>query len=165
MSIVLRLLTTDDEPFLWQMLYHAIYIPAGAPAPPLSSIHSPELARYVVGWGRTHDYGWLASDSTTGQPVGAIWLRLLVGDHQGYGFVDDQTPELSLAVLPNFRGCGIGTALLQKVCQSPYGEQAISLSVSHDNPAIRLYERCGFTVVDHDATSLVMVRDPQSSVS
>jgi ribosomal-protein-alanine N-acetyltransferase len=51
--------------------------------------------------------GW-----STGDPIGAAWLRLWSKDEQGYGFVDVHTPELSMAVRPEFRGQGIGTLLL-----------------------------------------------------
>ncbi len=97
----------EDEPFLWEMLYQALYIPKGQSAPPRDVVSLPE-ACYVRGWGREGDCG-LASDAITKQPIGAVWLRLLVGNRKGYGYVDDGTPELSIAVYPEYRGQGVGT--------------------------------------------------------
>ena len=103
-------MTQADEPFLWDMLYLALYVPEGNPPLPREVIHSPELSRYVEGWGQPEDEGFLALDGE--KPVGAVWLRLLTGDNHGYGYVDDLTPELSIAILPEYRGRGIGKALL-----------------------------------------------------
>jgi len=72
----------EDEPFLWEMLYQAIYVPEGQTAPPRSVVRRPELARYVRGWGREGDCGFLAGDAAD-QPVGAVWLRLLRGENKG----------------------------------------------------------------------------------
>src|SRR5262249_2706181 len=137
MKCIIRPLTSEDEPFLWEMLYLAIHVPEGQSPPALGVDQVPELARYVQGWGRASDRGFLASDANTGQPVGAAWLRLLVGKDKGYGYLDDDTPELSVAVLPEYRGQGIGTQLLHHIFVAVRGHSSISLSVSQDNPALR----------------------------
>ena len=46
-------------------------------------------------------------EAGVGGPIGAAWLRLLKGDERGYGHVDDETPELGMAVLPAYRGRGV----------------------------------------------------------
>jgi ribosomal protein S18 acetylase RimI-like enzyme len=147
-------LTTEDEPFLWEMLCQAIYVPAGLPALSREVIDRPELAVYVQNWGREGDCGFLASAPATGQPVGAVWLRLIVG----YGYVDDHTPELAMAVLPEYRGQGIGTQLLTHLFGSECGSSSVSLSVSEGNPAVNLYGRFGFAVIRKTAGSLTMKR-------
>ena len=158
MNCIIRPLTTEDEPFLWEMLYQALHVPEGQTAPPREVIHLPELARYVQGWGRENDCGFLASDAVASQPVGAVWLRLLVGENKGYGFVDDNTPELSIAVLPEYRGQGIGTQLLAHLFGSECGGSSVSLSISIGNPAVHLYERFGFSVISQSAGSFTMKR-------
>jgi hypothetical protein len=40
---ILRPLARDDEPFLWEMLYQAIYVPPHLPPPDRSIIESPDL--------------------------------------------------------------------------------------------------------------------------
>lgn len=94
------------------MLYQALHVPEGQTAPSCEVVYLPELARYVRDWGSAGDCGFLASEAAIGQPVGAVWLRLLVSENKGYGYVDDDTPELSMAVLPEHRGRGIGAQLL-----------------------------------------------------
>jgi ribosomal protein S18 acetylase RimI-like enzyme len=153
----IRPISLEDKPFLWEMLYHAIFVPEGSPAPSREIVNSPELARYVLHWGQPGDLGLLAVETSTQQPLGAVWLRLFSKDHRGYGYLDDDTPELSMALRPAYRGKGLGTRLLSALfatAQNRY--QAISLSVSADNPAARLYERLGFEIVRQEDTSLTM---------
>jgi ribosomal protein S18 acetylase RimI-like enzyme len=155
---IIRPLARDDEPFLWEMLYQAIYVPPHLPPPERSIIDHPDLARYISGWGRVDDIGVAAVDAD--ELVGAAWLRLMVGSNQGYGYVDDRTPELSVAVLPEYRGQGLGTQLLERLLQQARTQYpAVSLSVSMDNPARRLYEHLGFEAVSSDGTSLTMKLD------
>lgn len=157
MKITIRSLTIEDEPFLWEMLYQAIYVPEGVSAPPRSIVQQPALAWYVQGWGREGDCGFLAS-TDTGQRVGVVWLRRPHAGQHGYGYVDDETPELSMALLPDYRGQGIGTLLFDSVFASPCMHPRVSLSVSAKNPARRLYERAGFVAVGQCGDSITMVK-------
>lgn len=156
-TITIRALTTEDEPFLWDMLYQAIYVPKGQAPPPKEIIYQPELAWYVEGWGRDRDCGFLASDDN-GKSVGAVWLRFAKGGHHGYGYVNDETPELSMALLPDYRGKGIGTQLFERLFDSPCIHPRVSLSVSAKNPARRLYKRVGFEIIEEAGESVTMIR-------
>jgi ribosomal protein S18 acetylase RimI-like enzyme len=157
---IIRPVAATDEPFLREILYHAIYVREGAAPPPREIINTPELARYVLDWGGTGDMGLLAVDEQTQQPVGAAWLRLMTKDNAGYGYVDDDTPELSIAVLPQHRGRGIGTQLLTDLLREAETRyKAVSLSVSADNPALRMYQRAGFNVVTKEEASLTMIKE------
>lgn len=103
--------------------------------------------------------GFVALDVGGGEPVGAAWLRLLKGDERGYGYVDDETPELGMAVLPEHRGRGIGSALLRRLLESAAAAyRSVCLSVSADNPAVRLYERAGFERVCECGGALTMLK-------
>jgi GNAT superfamily N-acetyltransferase len=94
-------------------------------------------------------------------PVGAAWYRLFTRDEPGYGFVDEQTPEISIAVVPNKRGGGHGSQLLEALIQRARddGYKALSLSVEPDNPALKLYERLGFRKVGETGGSWTMKVD------
>ena len=156
LDIQYRRLTPADEPFLWDMLYLAVYVPDNSPPPPREIVHTPELARYVDGWGRPGDDGFVALDGD--KPVGAVWIRLLTGDNKGYGYVDDDAPELSIAILPEYRGMGIGRELMNRMLAFALPVcKGVCLSVSRDNPAVRLYESCDFKTVLEDPTTLIMV--------
>jgi GNAT superfamily N-acetyltransferase len=143
----IRKLTAEDEPFLWTALYYALHVPPGADPLPTEVVRQPDLARYVSGWmERPGDLGLVAE--VDGEPVGAAWLRRWPSGARGYGFVDEATPELSMSLLPGYRGRGIGTVLLHRLLTEAAQEaDAVSLSVSESNPARRLYERFGFVVV------------------
>ena len=159
MDATLRLLTADDEPLLWRALYHAVWVPPGADPLPPDVVRRPALARYVSGWGRWPCDLGLAAD-VGGAVVGAAWLRRGALEGGGYGFVDAETPELSMAVSPEFRGLRIGTALLDRLLETA-GDVPISLSVSEANPARRLYERVGFVAFGEPAGGAVtMLRRP-----
>jgi ribosomal protein S18 acetylase RimI-like enzyme len=155
----IRPLKPSDEPVLWEMLYHALYVPEGAEPLPRDIVKTPELAHYVQGWGQPGDDGFIAIATVSGQPIGAAWLRLFTGKRRGYGYVDDGTPELAIAVISGHRGGGVGTQLLIRLLESARRHYlAISLSVAQDNPAIRLYERMGFEVVRQVGDSVTMCR-------
>jgi len=151
-------ITTENNAFLWEMLYHAVFVLPGIEPPSREIVRLPELARYVENWGRPGDLGFYAWDAVSAEPLGAVWLRLWSPGERGYGWVEDVYPELSLAVLPGRRGEGIGSRLLARLLWSARGRYpGISLSVTPGNPARRLYERAGFVVVDTDLESIRML--------
>ena len=158
-TILIRQAIINDEAFLWDILYEAIFIPPGEDAPPPSVLEDPAIARYLVDWGREHDHGWIAEDIERNKPLGAAWLRLWDDEEHGYGFYDPAYPELTIALLPEARGHGIGTQLMERLITAARdaGYPGISLSVSCQNPAFRLYERFGFRTVKEDEESALMV--------
>lgn len=153
MNLTTRLILPADEAFLWEMLYHALYVPEGEEPFPRDIVEQPEIAQYVQNWGQPDDAGLIALMDD--KNVGAVWIRRI----RAYGFVADDTPELSIAMLPGYRGLGIGTKLMKELIallQTRYA--ALSLSVSKENPALRLYQRLGFNVVKDDGNSVTMKR-------
>ena len=125
-----------DVPFLRDMLRHAF------PRTPTGD--EPPLSRYVDGWGRPGDRAVIAIDHF--QPVGAAWYRLFKETNPGFGFIDGQTPELAIAVVPSRRGRGFGGELLRALLDQARrdGYPQVSLSVGQENPAVGLYEKHGF---------------------
>jgi GNAT superfamily N-acetyltransferase len=102
----------------------------------------------------------LACEAPSGRDVGVAWLRLWSRGSEGYGFVDTETPELSMAVRPEHRGRGIGTQLLDRLlAEADRSYRAVSLSVSDGNPAVRLYQRLGFVAMFSVNGSTTMRRD------
>ena len=160
---VFRLSTRADPAFLAEMLYEAVnWRDDGAEErPPFDEMLArPEVQRYVDGWGRVGDVAIVALDRRD-EPVGGAWYRLFRADDAGYGFVDENTPELSIALYPECRRQHVGGLLLGTLLQRARsdGYPAVSLSVARENPARRLYARHGFEVVAETGDSLTMVAD------
>lgn len=138
MSITLRPITADDMPFLYQVY---------------ASTRLEELA--PVGW--------------TSQEVGAFLTQQFTAQHQFYQqhyenatysviLVDGQPAGrlylarwpseiriMDIALLPPYRGRGVGSALLQDVlAEGKRVGKRVGIHVEKYNPALRLYERLGF---------------------
>ena len=158
-----RLSAHADPAFLAEMLYEAVnWQDDGAEErPALDAVLAvPENARYISEWGRPGDLALYALDRRD-EPIGAVWLRRFTAAEPGYGYIADDVPELSIGVFPEFRRQRVGTLLLGSVIARAERdhERAISLSVSRDNPAKRLYARCGFEVVAEAGDALTMLLD------
>lgn len=152
-SCALRKLDKNDEAILYELLYQAIFVPEGRVPPAREVVHLPELSKYVKDFGRPGDLGLAAFDKQ--KLMGAVWLRQL----KGYGYVNDETPELTMAVVPEYRGQGIGTFLLEHLFEhAKETYNSISLSVWRVNPALRLYQRFGFEIVKELQDEVVMLK-------
>lgn len=136
-----------DLPFLREMLFEAAAVSDEIrEMGKMKALALPFIAHILGNFGRTGDFGFVAE---TGDKIltGAIWARLFPADSKGYGFVSAEIPELAVAVAPEFRGLGVGTRLLEELIKKARSLKfpALSLSVDRRNPALRLYERFGFT--------------------
>ncbi len=153
-GVVLRRATSGDVEFLREMLHLALFVPPGAAPFPDDVLDAPELARIVDGYGTAAgDAGWIA-ESESGELLGAAWVRRFTGDAPGFGYVDDVTPELAIAVRATHRGRGVGTSLLRELIDDV---GRLCLSVDVRNPALRLYERLGFAEVRREGFSATML--------
>jgi ribosomal protein S18 acetylase RimI-like enzyme len=151
MDHVISELTAADEPILWEMLYQGLQTTGGEAGPSRDMIRRPEFARYVEGWGRAGDTGFLARDTKSGELVGAVWMRSPAGARR-------ETPELAFAVKPGHRRRGIGAALLTQLVKANPEHSSVSIRSSANNPAVRLYERFGFKVVQQSEQAVTMSR-------
>jgi GNAT superfamily N-acetyltransferase len=144
--VKLRVASAEDAAFLQHMLAVAADWRQLRPRPVADVLAEPALARYIAGWPRADDLGMIAVEDG---PIGAAWWRLFTAEDPGYGFVDEATPEISIGVLPEARGRGVGGRLLRALIEQALARElpGLSLSVEPDNPAKRLYERLGFRPV------------------
>jgi ribosomal protein S18 acetylase RimI-like enzyme len=83
-----------------------------------------------------------------GQDAGACWLRLLPAG-VGLASVDAETPQLGIALEPEFQHRGFGRPLMREALRTAWlaGYKQVSLTVHPENPAQFMYERCGFRKV------------------
>ena len=151
MDHVIRPLTPQDEPILWEMLYHALSSSSKDEPSSREIVRRPEISRYVDGWGRAGDTGFVAHDKT-GALLGAVWLRQPTDK-------SNASPELALSVKREQRGHGVGTALLTHLIRANPHQSAISISFVAGKPVLRLYERFGFKVVEERLDAVVMHRE------
>ena len=154
MHVTMRAATADDTAFLESMLVESAN---WQPDRNWSKERIlAELAHYVAGWPRPTDLGVIALDPD-GRPIGAAWLRYFEAEEGSYGFVSADVPELSIAVVAEWRGQGVGRALLRELHARRTGP--ISLSVERANPAIELYRSEGYRTVASGRDSDTMLRD------
>ena len=83
------------------------------------------------------------------QPIGRLYL--------------DQDPAMlrivDIALLPDWCGRGIGSQLLrQLVQQASRSGQVVRIHVERHNPALRLYQRLGFILVEDKGVYLMLQR-------
>jgi ribosomal protein S18 acetylase RimI-like enzyme len=101
---------------------------------------------------------------TTNYPHATFDVVELRGRPVGRLYVDRQSYEIriiDIAMLPEFRGRGIGSAVLRAVLEQPAAaERPVTLHVEIGNHARRLYERLGFEEVSRDQLNAFMRREP-----
>jgi len=151
MDYVIRPLTRQDEPILWEMLYYGLSSAGKNQQASRDVVRRPEISRYVEDWGRVGDTGFVAHDKKNRALLGAAWLRRPTDK-------SDAAPELALAVKPEHRRHGIGTALLTQLVRANPDHPTISVSFVAGKPVLRLYERFGFKVVEQRPDAVVMHR-------
>ena len=113
MTLIIRPLKDSEIDYLKEMLYEAIFTAENEPPPPRSIIHAPKLKEYYENWGMEGDIALVAEKD--GQRIGIVWNRIFKEYNKGYGFVDEDTPEVSISVHPDYRNQGIGTQLLRSI--------------------------------------------------
>lgn len=156
METIIRPIRPAELPLLEDFLYLSIFVPEGETPPPRSILQKPELRVYLEGFGEGVADRCLVAD-VGGRVVGAAWARIM----DDYGHVDDDTPSLAISLLPEWRGRGIGTALLARLLEelNAAGWPRTSLSAQKANAATRLYFRLGFRVVEDKGEEYIMARE------
>lgn len=154
MSYRIREIQETEYAVLEEFLYQAIYIPEGTLPPERSVLKEPALELYIQNFGKyKDDYGFVAEIED--KIVGAVWVRIM----DDYGHVDDETPSFAISIFPEYRGHGIGTALMQRMLNHlrDKGYPRASLAVQKANATFRLYSKLGFKIVDENEEEYIMV--------
>jgi len=145
--------------FLQEMLYEALFVPEGQPKFPKTILEEPEIRKYLKDWNQQEgDIAIVAKAEK--ELIGAIWGRLFMGTNKGYGFVNEETPEISMAIKKQYRKQGIGTQLL-KLIELEYLQlnvDKLSLSVDKLNPAKELYKRNGYRLYEDAGTAITLLK-------
>lgn len=154
MDYTVREIQRQEYPLLNDFLYEAIFIPEGIDPPPKTIITSPELQVYVEHFGELKDDRGLVAE-VDGKIVGAVWVRIM----NDYGHIDNATPFLAISLYKEYRGFGIGTAMMKKIIAllQAHGYKRVSLSVQKANYAAKLYRKIGFEIVGENEEEYIMV--------
>ena len=125
-SYNIRHINDDEIALLDDFLYEAIFISEGVEEPPREIINAPELQVYV------QDFGKQEGDICFGAEVeekivGAVWVRIM----DDYGHVEEGVPSFAISLYKEYRGFGIGTALMKQMLAElkARGYQKTSLAV------------------------------------
>ena len=154
MEYLIREIKENEYPVLNDFLYEAIFVPDGAQPPEKSILHLPELQVYVSDFGRRKDD--LCFVAQAGERIiGAVWVR----DMDDYGHIEDGVPSFAISLYQEYRGHGIGTALMKRMlCElKNRGYEKASLSVQKANRAVQMYLNVGFEVYDENEEEYIMI--------
>ena len=154
MQYIIREIKECEYSLLDEFLYEAIFIPEGVEPPEKSIINLPELQVYVANFGKEKDDICFLAD-IKGEVVGAVWVRVM----NDYCHVEDCVPSFAISLYKEYRGCGIGTALMKRMLSElkQRGYEKTSLSVQKANYAVQMYLNVGFEIVDENEEEYIMI--------
>lgn len=149
-DFIIRDLRKDEIPLLDDFLYNAIFIPEWYKEEvPRDIIYNDPMVYASIKDFGTHPDDYCLVAEVCGKVVGAVW----VGISDEYGHIDDKTPSFSISVYKEYRGQGIGTALMKSMLSllKSKGYARASLGVNKENYAVRMYEKVGFKIIGDGA--------------
>ena len=120
---------------------------------PKKIIEMPEIRIYIEDFGKKQDDYCLCA-VVNSKVVGAVWVRII----EGFGCVDDQTPELAIALYKEYRRLGIGSRLMAEMLNllKEKGYRKTSLSVQKDNYAAQMYLKMGYIIKKEKEEEYIM---------
>lgn len=154
MEYIIREILKEEYCLLEIFLYEAIFVPEGVPAPPKSIINQPELQVYIADFGKKKDDIGLVAEIDK-KAIGAVWVRIM----NDYGHIDNDTPSFAISLYKDYRGFGIGTALMKEMLciLKDRGYKQASLAVQKANYAVRMYQKTGFEIVNENEEEYFML--------
>lgn len=153
----LRPIEPGDEEFLYRLY---------------ASTRQEELAQ--VGWSEQQKASFLrmqfdAQSSYYREHYGEAEFSVILADDRPVGRLyvarwSDEIRIVDIALLPEHRNAGIGSALLDDlISESEESGKPLSIHVERFNPALSLYERLGFRVATDKGVYLLMRRPAEGA--
>jgi ribosomal protein S18 acetylase RimI-like enzyme len=140
--VTLRVATPGDRDFLLDLF-------ASTRSLEFAALPSPQAQQFVQMQFQMQQRSYAAC-----YPAAENKIILLAGEPIGRILIDRSPPHLLLvdiALLPLYRGRGIGSALIEELLNEAGSlNRAVKLSVYLANPALRLYERLGFSKISEE---------------
>ena len=158
MNVALRPVEPGEEEFLLYRVY--------------ASTREAELAR--VDWNEAQKASFLrvqfdAQDHYYRKHYAEAAFRVMLSGSLPAGRLyvarwPEEIRIVDVALLPEHRGAGLGTKLLQDlISESERAGKPLTIHVERFNPALRLYERLGFEVKEDKGVYLLMERSPNAT--
>jgi ribosomal protein S18 acetylase RimI-like enzyme len=161
MNIELVEAQQSDLQFMREMLYEAIYWRPNPNKPSIEEGLADLGSSYaLVEWGK-RDGDTAVMALVDAKPAGAAWYRFYDDEKNIRGYYEETIPVIVIAVHENYRRKGIGEKMIEWLIEHAKKEniRKISLMVSKDNHAIKLYRKFGFEEHEDKGDSLLMVRE------
>ena len=154
MEYIIREIEKSEYSLLDDFLYEAIFIPDGIQPPEKNIIKLPELQVYVTDFGKQKDDICFLAE-VNDKVIGAVWVR----DMNDYGHIEDGVPSFAISLYKEYRGFGIGTALMKRMlCElKKEGYKKTSLSVQKENFAVQMYLNVGFDIIAENEEEYIML--------
>lgn len=160
MDLELRRSTASDLPFLREMLYEAVFWQENPDKPAFEEgLALPGVNTALIDWGK-RDGDTAVIAVVDERYAGAAWFRFYTGEKCIRGYINETIPTIAIAVHSDFRRQGIGEKMMAWLIQhaSEHNIADVSLMVSKDNDAVKLYRKCGFVEYEDAGDSLLMLR-------
>ena len=155
MNYNIREIKKSEISLLNEFIYEAIFTSDGFELPEKSIINHPEIQVYIEGFSTKEDDFCVVAEMDD-KIVGAAWVRIM----NDYGHVDDETPSLAMSLYKQYRGLGVGTALLSELLLliKTKGYKKTSLSVQKANYAVRMYKNLGYEIMYENEEEYIMIK-------
>jgi ribosomal protein S18 acetylase RimI-like enzyme len=102
-------------------------------------------------WGEVYPEASRDVVIVNGEPAGRLYVN------RG----EKEIRIVDIAILPPFRGKGAGEGLLRSIFEEGDASgRPVTIHVERNNPALRLYERLGFAILEDKGVYLLMRRAP-----
>lgn len=152
-AVTLRPATADDEAFLFDLFASTReefnFLEAAQRQALLRMQYDTRRFQYEEGYPQAE----ASIISLENLPAG----RMLVNEGE------DAITLIDIALLPQHRGSGIGTQLLQDLLKrAVIARKPVELQVFKTNPAQHLYERLGFSLTGEQSMYLEMIFEPSA---
>ncbi|MBF9018814.1 MULTISPECIES: bifunctional helix-turn-helix transcriptional regulator/GNAT family N-acetyltransferase [unclassified Oceanispirochaeta] len=160
-KITFRVADSEDIHYLKEMLFEAVYwrsIKQGNAPNFEEGLKAEGVMNSLIDWGkRKQDLGLIALNGSN--QIGAAWIRYYQKSNSIRGFIEDSVPVLVIGIKNEYRNKGIGTEILNLLIEKAKGKciNSISLMVSEDNEAYKLYRKVGFELKEKHGDSLLMI--------
>lgn len=154
MDYIIRQMKVSEYPLLEDFLYEAIFQKENTAPVPRTILSKPELQVYIKDFGNHKDDHCLCAE-VDNKIIGAVWVRVI----DGYGHIDQTTPEFAISLYKEYRRHGIGTDMMKHMLTylKESGYSKASLAVQKENYAFRMYQTLGFEIIDENAEEYIMV--------